>query len=119
MPSRRLSQSTVNLSEFGLPWTANFDEPRGDRRDGAWNPYRVGTVKLAADALIAGQDRVKRQDIANYVRSYAQRKGRGVKSIIVIEQRDGRLVVFDGHHRLAAQLLLGKTRIPAILYTLA
>ena len=122
MPAGRLADALRALSALpdtdGLPGDVDlpfpYDRtaklPPGRLDEGDWARWRVGVLDLPFEGLRATQFTVSREGVAGYLRD------RGRSPVVVVRQRDGRLAVADGHHRLMADYLRGEAAVRAELY---
>ena len=70
------------------------------------DPQTLGVVRIAD--LIATQRKITRHGIDHYLATPGA-------PIRVLQTRDGRQYVADGHHRVVAAIVRGDTTLPAII----
>ena len=97
--------SGVGVSE---PTSNFFSKPKINYGGGGW-PGKEITVNI--QDLHPSQDTVSMTVVEGYVGKT------GVPPPDVFQKKDGRLVVVDGHHRIVAAILEGKTTIKANVFT--
>jgi hypothetical protein len=87
--------------------------PRLGRSFSAEVKDRAAVVEVPLTALRAIQTTVEREHVLRLVETMGAPGTRPTPPILLTRWKDGTYVIQDGHHRVYAALLLGRTRLPA------
>ncbi len=93
------TDSYLNMRDFWRAELGEKDEENQDLKKKMFGGAKMFSVSV--NAIIPNQDYLDSDQIEKYASEDLKKAPEGVKFI------DGTVVVFDGHHRIAAQILKG------------